>query len=79
MTALSEGVLGRHAFSVSLSMECCVCWLLSLKYAVPKVYQWILMLWKFMGVIMIFIFSFGILIIIIVGVWVCYCLYEAIW
>ena len=38
MTALSEGVLACHALTVTLSMECCVCWLLLLKYAAPKVY-----------------------------------------
>ena len=44
------------------------------------VYRWILMLWKFMGVIIVFIiFSFGIVIVIIVGVWVSYCLHETIW
>ena len=38
------------------------------------------MLWKFMGVIIIFIiFSFVIVIVIIVGVWVSYCLHETIW
>ena len=52
MAALSEGVLGKHAFSVSLSMGCCVCWLLSLKYAVPRVYQCAALrhsLWRFLG------------------------------
>ena len=52
MTALLRRVLPRHALSVTLSTECCVCWLLSLKYAAPKVYQCAGLrhsLWRFLG------------------------------
>ena len=52
MTALLRRVLPRHALSVTLSTECCVFWLLSLKYAAPKVYQCAGLrhfLWRFLG------------------------------
>ena len=63
MAALSEGVLGKHAFSVSLSMGCCVCWLLSLKYAVPRVYQCAALrhsLWRFLGARYFHLLEFGV-------------------
>ena len=54
MTALSEGVLACHALTVTLSMECCVCWLLLLKYAAPKVYYCASLrhsLWRLLGAV----------------------------
>ena len=61
MAVLSEGVLGKHAFSVSLSMGCCVCWLLSLKYTAPKVYQCAALrhfLWRFVGAVCFHLLEF---------------------
>ena len=61
MTALLGLVLPRHALTVTLSMECCVCWLLSLKYAAPKVYQCAALrhfLWRFLGAVYFHLLDF---------------------
>ena len=61
MTALFRSVLARHALTVTLSMECCVCWLFSLKYAAPKVYQCAALrhfLWRFLGAVYFHLLDF---------------------
>ena len=61
MTALLRRVLPRHALSVTLSTECCVFWLLSLKYAAPKVYQCAALryfLWRFLGAVYFHLLDF---------------------
>ena len=61
MTALSEIVLGGHVLTVILSMDCCVCWLFSLKYAAPKVYQCAALrhfLWRFLGAVYFHLLDF---------------------
>ena len=61
MTALFGSVLVRHSLTVTLSMECCVCWLLSLKYTAPKVYQCAALrhfLWRFVGAVCFHLLEF---------------------